>query len=208
MLLLDIKERYVDRSTVKVVKPCVWSPSLDDDLFFNIDGSARGCLGMASIRGVLRDAYGKIFCLFSSGIGVSDSTSAEVHTILRAFNLIFTNRLFANRNISITSNSKAIVSWANGEGFGRLNLVKEIYENRLFLQTMNYFSIKFMPRGTNSLSNSLAKAGTSLQEERPNPGGLGYRFLVFSFCPVFGAGFCPLCFWFCLLLFGFCVLVF
>ena len=45
-------ERCVDRSTVKVVKPCVWSPPLNDNLFFNVDGSARGCPGMAGIGGV------------------------------------------------------------------------------------------------------------------------------------------------------------
>ncbi|KAK3199049.1 hypothetical protein Dsin_022464 [Dipteronia sinensis] len=44
-------------------------------------------LGMAGIGGVLRDSKGKVVCLFSLGVGITDSNSAEILAIKKAVEL-------------------------------------------------------------------------------------------------------------------------
>ncbi|KAK2659387.1 hypothetical protein Ddye_005920 [Dipteronia dyeriana] len=56
LLMLDLKERCIDKTTVKVPSSIVWSPPVDEDLLFNVDGSTRGSPGMAGVGGVLRDS--------------------------------------------------------------------------------------------------------------------------------------------------------
>ncbi|KAK2644044.1 hypothetical protein Ddye_019239 [Dipteronia dyeriana] len=87
LLLLDISNKCVDKDHIRAgraVNCSIWIPSMDSDLFFNVDGLARGSPGEANIRGVLRDATGKVFLLFFSYLGVTDSNPTEVHSILRA----------------------------------------------------------------------------------------------------------------------------
>ena len=57
---------------------------MDHDLLCNVDGSSKGNPSLASIRGVLQDASGKILCLFSSHVGFANSNKAEVLAIHRA----------------------------------------------------------------------------------------------------------------------------
>ncbi|KAK3218921.1 hypothetical protein Dsin_012891 [Dipteronia sinensis] len=166
LLLLDVKERCVDSKPDKVTTKSVWAPPLIDDLTFNVDGSTIGNPGMAGIRGVLRDASGKILCLFSSSIEITDPISSEVIAIQRACNLIIFNQLLADRNITIISDSKAAVSWVNGEGFGSLKLVNVVYVIRQTLHLLTMLSVSFMPRSSNSLADSLAKASSGLHRER------------------------------------------
>ncbi|KAK3189625.1 hypothetical protein Dsin_029186, partial [Dipteronia sinensis] len=125
ILLLDIKNRCVDKYQTKVNRFYKWSPPLGNDLVFNVEGSARGNQGMAGIGGVLRDARGKILCLFSSCIGIAESNTTEVFTIHRACKLISFKQPLAERHITIISDSKAAVAWINGEGFGLLSLVNK-----------------------------------------------------------------------------------
>ncbi|KAK3225856.1 hypothetical protein Dsin_005718 [Dipteronia sinensis] len=47
LLLLDVKERCIDSKLNKVNTNSVWSPPLNDDLTFNVDGSVFGNPGMA-----------------------------------------------------------------------------------------------------------------------------------------------------------------
>ncbi|KAK1558570.1 hypothetical protein Q3G72_003986 [Acer saccharum] len=93
---------------------------------------------------------------------------AQILAIHRACALISSSMLLLNRNITIMSDSKSVVSWINGEGFGHLSFVNLVYDIRQFLIliSMNLVSIKFTPRSSNSLADSLAKAGSRLQEER------------------------------------------
>ncbi|KAI9185392.1 hypothetical protein LWI28_006777 [Acer negundo] len=100
-LLLDIEGRCVDRQPTKVIRPCSWSPPMDNDLIFNIDGSARGSPGLARIDGVMRDASGKFLCLFSSFVGSADSNVAEVLAIHIACELISSCLLLSDHNITI-----------------------------------------------------------------------------------------------------------
>ena len=61
---------------------------MNNDLFFNVDGLARGNPGPAGIGGVLIDASGRTLCLFSYSIGIADSTLAKILSIHRAVMLI------------------------------------------------------------------------------------------------------------------------
>ncbi|KAK2651883.1 hypothetical protein Ddye_011739 [Dipteronia dyeriana] len=57
-LLVDIKERCMDKVSVNVNRSKTWVPSPINSLFFNVDGSVRGSPGDAGIRGVLWDSNG------------------------------------------------------------------------------------------------------------------------------------------------------
>ncbi|KAK0608412.1 hypothetical protein LWI29_030312 [Acer saccharum] len=166
ILLLDVGGRCVDKKPVKIVKPCSWSPPVDNDLFFNVDGSARGNPGKAGIGGVLRDASGKTLCLFSDSIGIADSILAEIIAIHRAVMLISSNQLYSHRRITILSDSKSVVSWINGVGFGNLSHVKLVYDIRQSILHRKSISIAFTPRGSNALADSLAKNGAVSIGER------------------------------------------
>ena len=49
----------------------------------------------------------------------------------------------------------------NGFDFGNVHLLNWVYDIRQVLQFSDGLSIKFMPRGSNSLIDSLAKAGSN-----------------------------------------------
>ena len=129
-------------------------------------GSARGSPGDAGIGGVLRDSNGKVWCLFSSYVGFTDSNSAEVLAIHRACNLIVSNRLLDGRNIVIISDSRSAVSWMNGSDFGNIKLVQLVYDVRQALQFREGLSVKFMTRNFNSFADGLAKDGSGRNGER------------------------------------------
>ncbi|KAK2641221.1 hypothetical protein Ddye_022984 [Dipteronia dyeriana] len=113
--------------------------------------------GDADIGGVLRDSSGKVVCLFSFYVGVEDSITDEVLTIHRACHLISSRSRLAGRTITIISDSKSAVSWANGKDFGCLKLVNLIYDIRGVLQGLAGLSICFRHRDSNSFADSLAK---------------------------------------------------
>ncbi|KAK2641058.1 hypothetical protein Ddye_022821 [Dipteronia dyeriana] len=140
ILLLDVEGRFVDSLSTKI--------------------KASG------IGEVLRDANGKVLCLFSAGVGRGDSILAELLAIHRACALISSHMFLLDRNITILSDSKMVVSWIEGEGFGNLNLVNWVYDIKQFLASLNSVSIKYTSRSCNSLADSLAKSGSSIQAER------------------------------------------
>ncbi|KAK2635508.1 hypothetical protein Ddye_030300 [Dipteronia dyeriana] len=117
-----------------------------------------------------------------------DSLMAEILAIHRACALISSGMFLLNRNIFIMSDSKSIVSWIIGDGFGHLRLVNFMYDIRQFLLFMNSVSIIFTPSISNSLADNLAKAGTVLMEERLEWGSTfgvllrGIALSVLSFC--------------------------
>lgn len=166
LLLLDLKDRCVDSVKIKIKKSVAWIPPLGNDLYFNVDGSSRGNPGDAGIGGVLRDSNGKVLCLFSLYVGFEDSNTAEVLAIHKACLLISSESRLVGRNISIISDSKVAVSWIKGKDFGNLKMVDKIYDIRHFLQSSVGLFICFMPRGSNSLADSLAKGGSSRYGDR------------------------------------------
>ncbi|KAK3190292.1 hypothetical protein Dsin_029853 [Dipteronia sinensis] len=166
ILMLDVERRCVDRQPPMSKQIISWSPPLNHDLVFIVDGSAKGYPGLAGIGVVLRDANGKILCLFSSPVGLADSILAEVLAIHRACTVIYSSMFFKDRNITILSDSRSVVSWINGEGFGNIRIVKWLYDIRQFLLVSNLVVIKFTARSYNSLADGLAKNGSILHEER------------------------------------------
>ena len=84
--------------------------------------------------GVLRNAEGRVLCLFSSSLGILDAIAAEVYAIHKACSLIASKVSLVSRNIFVVSDCNSAVSWANGEGFGNFELALLIYDIRVFLQ--------------------------------------------------------------------------
>ena len=80
--------------------------------------------------------------------------------------LISSSQISEDRNITIMSDCKATISWINCEGFGNLSYVKLVYDIRQLLLSRNNISIVFKPRSSNSVANSLAKAGSHSNGDR------------------------------------------
>ncbi|KAK3211546.1 hypothetical protein Dsin_016252 [Dipteronia sinensis] len=160
LLMLDPKERCVDQYTVKTKNLSGWLPPVGNALLFNIGGSSRGNPGDAGIGGVLRDANGKVFCLFSYYVGILDSNAAEVHAIHKACSLISSHPILRDRCISIVSDSRSAVSWINSDNFGNINLVNLVYDIRYCIQSCAGISIIHTNRESNTLADSLAKGGS------------------------------------------------
>ncbi|KAK3206435.1 hypothetical protein Dsin_020481 [Dipteronia sinensis] len=97
VLMLNVKELCVETKRVKKSLIKDWIPPLMGTFKFNVDGSARGSPGMAGIGGVLRDSKGKVVCLFSLGVGIMDSNSAEILAIKKAVELCQLSPLLRGR---------------------------------------------------------------------------------------------------------------
>ncbi|KAK3219351.1 hypothetical protein Dsin_013321 [Dipteronia sinensis] len=108
--------------------------SPDDRCFkVNVDGSARGSLGQAGIRDVLRDHKGKVLCIFSANIGIQDAVTAEIQALARACDLCASKPELEGKNIVFVSYSKVVVSRINSNGFGNLKHHQLIYDIRSHL---------------------------------------------------------------------------
>ncbi|KAK2640367.1 hypothetical protein Ddye_028162 [Dipteronia dyeriana] len=135
----------------------VWILPRGDELCFNVDGSSRGNSGDFGIGGMLTDSNGKVLCLFSLGVGVVDSVTAEVLVVLKACELIHSNPRLVGRVFNIFSDSKSAISWVNGNDFDNFKLVNQIYDVISFLKIVDGLSISFKSRGSNSFTNSLTR---------------------------------------------------
>ncbi|KAK4849775.1 hypothetical protein QYF36_000697 [Acer negundo] len=166
LLLLDVEGRCIDKKIASASRLCSWSLPPDSDLSSNMDGASRGNPDMAGVGGVLREAGRKVLCLFSSFIGIADPILAEVSAIHKACFLIASSQALDDRLITIWSDSSLVVSWINGHDFDKLSLIQLIYGIRQFLSSRILISIKFMPRGFNSLADCLARVGADTQGER------------------------------------------
>ncbi|KAK2652020.1 hypothetical protein Ddye_011876 [Dipteronia dyeriana] len=162
ILLLDLEIRCVDENGHKIKVFRLWSPPIDHDLVFNVDGSSRGNPGLAGIRGVLRDANGKILCIVSSRVEFFDAILAEVLAIHCVCVLILSKIYLVDRYITILSDSKTAVSCINGDRICHLKYVNMLYDIKQLLSSTRLVSIDYTARS----SNSLAKSGSDLQQER------------------------------------------
>ncbi|KAK2644830.1 hypothetical protein Ddye_020025 [Dipteronia dyeriana] len=145
-----------------------WTSEIEGD-DMGLDHLVRVWFGVddyGSICGVLRDSCGKVVCLFSFYVGVEDSITVEVLAIHRACHLISSRSRLAGRSVTIISDSKSTVSWANVKDFGSLKLVNLIYDIISVLQGLVGLSICFRHRGSNSFADSLAKGGLCQSRER------------------------------------------
>ncbi|KAK3231838.1 hypothetical protein Dsin_003719 [Dipteronia sinensis] len=172
MILLDISEMCVKKKAVKTSVSNVWVPSGGADLCFAVDGSALGNSGMTSIGGALRNAEGRILCLFSSFLGIFDAITAEVYAIQRDCKLMASKHQLNDWKVEVVSDSKSTVAWVNGEGFGNFKLVQLIYDIHAFLCKFEGVSIFFRSRAAKSLVDSLAKLGSGRLGDRMEWGDL------------------------------------
>ncbi|KAK3223218.1 hypothetical protein Dsin_010243 [Dipteronia sinensis] len=91
-IVLNIKDCCVEARGSKSLKFKDWRLSPTESLKFNVDGSVSGVMGQAGIGGILRNQNGKVFCVFSTKVGVQDVITAEVMAIARAIELCMTKQ--------------------------------------------------------------------------------------------------------------------
>ncbi|KAK3229099.1 hypothetical protein Dsin_000980 [Dipteronia sinensis] len=84
LILLDIVECCTEHSKVNILKIGDCIPSPPKVLKFNVDGSASGSPGQASIGGVLLDNSGNVLCFFSINIGWQDAITTKILAIAKA----------------------------------------------------------------------------------------------------------------------------
>ena len=156
----------MDHKSIKKVKKRSWPPLLDYDFSFHEDGAVSGSSGMGGIGGVLRNAEGKVLCLFSSFVGCVYPIEAEIITIHKACMLISSCLWLEDRKIVIFSDSESAVSWINRVGFGLLSQVNLLYDIRHFIRQRGFLRVNYLSRDANSMADCLAKAGVHSQGER------------------------------------------
>ncbi|KAK3189924.1 hypothetical protein Dsin_029485 [Dipteronia sinensis] len=124
-----------------------------DKLKFNVDVSMKGKPGPVGIGGVLRDANGKVMCLFSNSVGITDSNTAELWAIEKAVRLCNDNQELRGRDIVVVSDSKVACSMAH---------VNSIYDIRSCMRDFGSLEVVYDSRAYNSFADSLAKMGSSM----------------------------------------------
>ncbi|KAK3189743.1 hypothetical protein Dsin_029304 [Dipteronia sinensis] len=107
VMLLNLREACTDAEPNILPRPTVWDPPPSTAFKLNMDGAARGSMGGASMGGVLRDSRGKVVCMFSNFLGNQDSNTTEIVTIWKACNIISSNPIIFEKDITIVSDSKS-----------------------------------------------------------------------------------------------------
>ncbi|KAK3217875.1 hypothetical protein Dsin_011845 [Dipteronia sinensis] len=161
-ILLNLRERCVDKNKVKTSKLEEWIPPALDSFKFNVDGSACGIPGPAGM-GVSYETStnGKILCLFSSFLGFTEAITAEICAIQKACDLCYSRHDTRGRKITIVSDSKVVDDWINNDGIGSVAHLDCILDIRNKLSFMTNTVVIFNPRGSNSFANMLAKRASS-----------------------------------------------
>ncbi|KAK2666056.1 hypothetical protein Ddye_004630 [Dipteronia dyeriana] len=126
----------------------------------------RGSSGAGGIGGVLRNACGKVLCLFSLSVGSIDPISVEVLAIHKACSLISMCQQLNDRIMTIMSDSGSVVAWINGDGFGSLSQVNLLYDIRQIIRQRRSLAVQFTPHASWFWADGLAKAGSTMQGER------------------------------------------
>ncbi|KAK1560563.1 hypothetical protein Q3G72_028080 [Acer saccharum] len=163
ILLLNLKLRCVDTIKGKRKVRRRWKTHADGSLIFNVDGSSRGNPNPFGIDGILRDNDGATVCMFSSSIGCESSYDAEVAAILQACQLCESNFCPVDVKVSIESDCKTTVLWANGVGSaGNVRLMDSILEIREILSRLKAkVCVRFVSRNENTAADFLAKQGVA-----------------------------------------------
>ncbi|KAK2644832.1 hypothetical protein Ddye_020027 [Dipteronia dyeriana] len=144
-MLVNIKDVYIDTNHRKTVSQETWQPPAKGTLKFNVDGSAKGCPGMAGMSVVLQNHVGRVLSLFSLHLGCQDSNSAEIMAVHMACEI----------------DSMVATSWVNGVGFCNLKHVRTIYDVRTMINCHGNLKIIHNPRATNFFLDMLAKRGSN-----------------------------------------------
>ncbi|KAK3193125.1 hypothetical protein Dsin_024435 [Dipteronia sinensis] len=161
-ILLNIKDCCTKSTMVKQRSLGTWIPPSLDVLKFNVDGAVRGSPGQAGMGGgggVLRNSRGRVLCLFSNHLGISDSNSAEIMAIHKASEICASKPDFIGRDIVIVSDSMTAVTWVNDRSFGSVKHVNLIYKIRGNLIKLGKTVVIYNSRASNSFADMLAKKG-------------------------------------------------
>ncbi|KAK3206432.1 hypothetical protein Dsin_020478 [Dipteronia sinensis] len=111
---------------------------------------------------MLRDLNGKVMCLFSNFVGITDSNTAELWAFKKAVQLCIANPELWGRDIAVVSDSKVAVSWVNDEDFGNIGHINSIYDIRSSMSYFGSLEVVYDSRAFNSFADSLAKMGSSI----------------------------------------------
>ncbi|KAK2653410.1 hypothetical protein Ddye_013266 [Dipteronia dyeriana] len=131
------------------------------------DGSARGKPGPSGIGGVLRNSNSRTLCLFSLFVGSLDSNSTKIMAIHKALVFCVSNSVISICDMVIVSESKIAISWSSSKtGVGSIKLINLVYDIIEFLLLHNNFKVIYNSRASNSLTDSLAKMGSSGSGDR------------------------------------------
>ncbi|KAK3184724.1 hypothetical protein Dsin_032010 [Dipteronia sinensis] len=144
---------------MKISKVEDWIPPIVIALKFNVDGSARGSLGLAGIGGVHRDHKRNVLCIFSANVGFQDAITIEILAIARACKLYVSRPELIGRDIAVVRDSKVAVSWVNSGGIGSIKHVQTIYDFRKHLNSLGKVCVMFSLRASNSVADMLVKNG-------------------------------------------------
>ena len=161
LILLSIAERCKVVKNAKRPKVKVWIPPVSETLMFNVDGSVRGSLGQAGVRGVLQDSTGKVLCVLAENIGIQDCISATIYAISKAYLLCGSRPDVNSKKIIVVSDCKQVVAWINSKGVGDWNYLQQILDIRDMLASLGQVSVEFSPRESNFFADFLAKQGVS-----------------------------------------------
>ncbi|KAK2653709.1 hypothetical protein Ddye_013565 [Dipteronia dyeriana] len=160
-MLVNIKDVCIDTNHRKTVSQETWQPPAIGSLKFNVDGSIKGCPGMAGMGGVLQNHEGRVLGLFSLHMGCQNSNSVEIIAIHKAYEMCVSNSLFQNDEVIIVSDSKVATFWVNGVGFSNLKHVRTIYDVRTLINCHGNLKIIHNSRATISFTDMLAKRGSN-----------------------------------------------
>ena len=85
-----------------------WHSPPTGTLKFNVDGVAKGNVGLAGIGGVIRNHKGEVKYIFSKHVGIKDSNEAKVLAILEAPRIY---RSSYNQALIVESDSANAITW-------------------------------------------------------------------------------------------------
>ena len=146
----------------KVKKSIFWIPPLTGILKFNVNGAARGKLGLAGIGGVLLNDKGEVLLMFPKSVGIRDSNEVEVLAILEAFQIFLAS---FHGPLVVESDSTNVVGWL-------LKPDSRPWKFQFHFNTLKKISASLVVsfahviRRANSMADALAKQGA----DRHSPG--------------------------------------
>lgn len=137
-----------------------WCPPPPNKVKWNVDGSSKGNLGPAGIRGILRDDKGIVKACFATSIGVRDSNEAEYMAIVFALEMSVQKEWLKDMEIIVESDSKNALAWINKRE--ECPWCLRFYCNKLHNLLLVLKNVTFIHknREANHCADALAKTGS------------------------------------------------
>ncbi|XP_068651654.1 uncharacterized protein [Aristolochia californica] len=136
-----------------------WSPPDPSFLKLNFDGSSLGNPGISGFRGVISNHSGNQLFTYVGPLGISDSTSAELHGLFSGL------RIFRDKcrgPLHIEGDSKVVIGWcenASSPPWRHRDTFKEILDITSIIPCI----WSHIPRSANLAANVFARQGATLQ---------------------------------------------